>query len=104
MPAAPEAAPSFESQTAQLRRCIDELDAEIIRLFQRRAALSRQVGALRVASGGLRLALARERVILNRYADKLGPDGTDLALLVLRAGRGRLLAPAPDEGSEPWCK
>jgi chorismate mutase len=73
-----------------IRERIDEIDAELIRLWQERAALSRQVGATRVASGGTRLVLSREREILDRFRDALGADGTQLALLILRAGRGPL--------------
>ncbi|WP_213452802.1 chorismate mutase [Rhizomonospora bruguierae] len=73
-----------------MRERIDEIDAELIRLWQERASLSHQVGATRVASGGTRLVLSREREILDRFRDALGADGTQLALLILRAGRGPL--------------
>ncbi len=73
-----------------LRDRIDEIDTEIIRLWRERAELSHDVGATRVASGGTRLVLSREREILDRFRHELGPDGTQLALLILRAGRGRL--------------
>ena len=79
-----------DAHIASLRARIDEIDAEIIALWLERAALSREVGATRVASGGTRLVLAREREILTRCGDALGPDGTQLALLILRAGRGPL--------------
>ena len=46
--------------------------------------------ATRVASGGTRLVLAREKEILERFRGALGADGTQLALLLLRAGRGPL--------------
>jgi chorismate mutase len=75
---------------AQLRARIDEIDATIIALWQERAALSREVGATRVASGGTRLVLSREREILDRFRAALGVDGTQVALLLLRAGRGPL--------------
>lgn len=73
-----------------LRQRIDDIDAEIIRLWQERAALSREVGATRVASGGTRLVLSREREIVERFREALGADGTQIALLILRAGRGPL--------------
>jgi chorismate mutase len=73
-----------------MRRRIDEIDSAIIALWQERAALSRQVGATRVASGGTRLVLSREREILDRFREALGGDGTQLGLLILRAGRGPL--------------
>ncbi|MFC0531676.1 chorismate mutase [Phytohabitans kaempferiae] len=79
-----------DEDISQLRHEIDELDSKIIELWQRRAALSKQVGQLRLASGGPRLVLSREMVVIRRYTDELGPDGRDVALLVLRAGRGPL--------------
>ncbi|HEU5107140.1 MAG TPA: chorismate mutase [Micromonosporaceae bacterium] len=73
-----------------MRERLNDIDAQIIALWQERAAISQQVGATRVASGGTRLVLSREREILDRYRAALGTDGTQLALLVLRAGRGPL--------------
>ncbi len=73
-----------------MRERIDEIDNALIALWQERAALSQQVGATRVASGGTRLVLSREREILDRFRAALGADGTQLALLILRAGRGPL--------------
>ncbi|WP_425412473.1 chorismate mutase [Micromonospora mirobrigensis] len=73
-----------------IRERIDEIDRTMIALWQERAALSQQVGATRIASGGTRLVLSRERQILERFREALGADGTQLALLLLRAGRGPL--------------
>jgi chorismate mutase len=73
-----------------MRQRIDEIDNALIQLWQERAALSQQVGATRLASGGTRLVLSREREILDRFRAALGADGTQLALLILRAGRGPL--------------
>jgi chorismate mutase len=75
---------------AQLRDRIDEIDAALIALWKERAAISSEVGKTRVAAGGTRLVLAREREILDRFSRDLGADGTQLALLILRAGRGPL--------------
>jgi chorismate mutase len=74
----------------ELRKRIDEIDGQIIDLWLERAAASQEVGAARMASGGTRLVLSRERQIMERYRQSLGPDGTQVALLVLRAGRGPL--------------
>jgi chorismate mutase len=82
--------PAADTHIAGLRNRIDEIDAAIIRLWQERAGISQEVGRTRVASGGTRLVLAREREILDRFRAALGEDGTQLALLILRAGRGRL--------------
>ncbi len=79
-----------DTHIAGLRARIDEIDAAIIQLWQERAAISQEVGATRIASGGTRLVLSREREILDRFRTALGADGTQLALLILRAGRGPL--------------
>jgi chorismate mutase len=73
-----------------LRDRIDEIDNTIIQLWQERAELSARVGRARLAAGGTRLVLARERVIVERFRSALGADGTALALLILRSGRGPL--------------
>jgi chorismate mutase len=79
-----------DARIGDLRQRIDEIDATLIRLWQERAAISQEVGATRLASGGTRLVLSREREILDRFRTALGADGTQLALLILRAGRGPL--------------
>jgi chorismate mutase len=95
-PAAPAGAPTGTDEAAAaariraMRERLDEIDAALITLWQERARLSQQVGATRVASGGTRLVLSREREILERFRSALGADGTQLALLLLRAGRGPL--------------
>ena len=73
-----------------LRKRIDEIDDALIELWQERAAISAEVGRVRIASGGTRLVLSREREIVDRFREALGADGVQLALLILRAGRGRL--------------
>lgn len=83
-------APDAAERIVGMRQRIDEIDGALIALWQERAALSQQVGATRVASGGTRLVLSREREILDRFRNALGADGTQLALLILRAGRGPL--------------
>lgn len=83
-------APEAADRILAIRDRINEIDEALISLWQERAELSRQVGAVRIASGGTRLVLSREREIMERYRTALGADGTQLALLVLRAGRGPL--------------
>ncbi|GAB3175331.1 chorismate mutase [Micromonospora palomenae] len=82
--------PAAAARIAAIRERIDEIDRTLIGLWQERAELSQQVGATRMASGGTRLVLSREREILERFRQALGADGTQLALLLLRAGRGPL--------------
>jgi chorismate mutase len=84
---------SAETQTAadidELRLEIDRLDAEILAAVKRRAEVSRVIGKARMASGGTRLVHSREMKVIERYSE-LGPEGKDLAMLLLRLGRGRL--------------
>lgn len=80
------AAPSIDS----MRERIDEIDAALIELWLERAGLSHRIGERRLAAGCTRLALSREREIMDRFRAAIGADGTQLAMLVLRAGRGPL--------------
>jgi len=73
-----------------MRERIDEIDQAIIDLWLERANLSQRVGKTRMASGGTRLVLSREREIVERFREALGADGTQVALMILRAGRGPL--------------
>ncbi|MEU8042953.1 chorismate mutase [Micromonospora echinofusca] len=82
--------PAAAGRIVEIRERIDEIDRALIELWQERARLSQEVGVTRMASGGTRLVLSREREILERFRAALGADGTQLALLLLRAGRGPL--------------
>lgn len=88
-PTGADAAPAAD-EIREMRERIDEIDQAIIDLWQERARLSQQVGKTRMASGGTRLVLSREREIVERFRAALGPDGTQVALLLLRSGRGPL--------------
>jgi len=72
-----------------LRQEIDRLDAAILEAVKRRTEVSKIIGTARMASGGTRLVHSREMKVIERYSE-LGPDGKDLAMLLLRLGRGRL--------------
>ncbi|MFI5510385.1 chorismate mutase [Mycobacterium sp. NPDC051804] len=72
-----------------LRQEIDQLDATILEAVKRRTEVSKLIGKARMASGGTRLVHSREMKVIERYSE-LGPDGKDLAMLLLRLGRGRL--------------
>jgi chorismate mutase len=82
--------PAADERISALRGQIDDCDAEIIALVQRRLAVSREIGELRRAAGGTRLSLAREQQVLARFQAALGPDGAALGMMLLRQGRGRL--------------
>jgi chorismate mutase len=88
--AGPTAPDHPAERIGELRSAIDACDAEIVELVRRRLELSREIGALRAASGGTRLSLAREQQILSRFRTELGADGAALGMLLLRQGRGRL--------------
>lgn len=70
-----------------LRDEIDVLDQEILRLIQRRTQVSRMISSARLAAGGPRIVDDRERVVVDHFRD-LGQEGRELALLLLRLGRG----------------
>jgi chorismate mutase len=82
--------PLAAEEIKAMRERIDEIDQAIIDLWLERARLSQQVGKTRMASGGTRLVLSREREIVERFRSALGTDGTQVALMILRAGRGPL--------------
>lgn len=81
--------PADNESVEELRDEIDYLDEEILRLIKRRAEVSRKVGAARMAEGGTRIVYNREMDVLARYRE-LGPEGRELAMILLRLGRGRL--------------
>lgn len=76
-------------EIGELRTEIDRLDAEILRLVKRRTEVSKMIGATRMASGGTRIVVSREMDVLARYRE-LGPEGRQLAMVLLNLGRGRL--------------
>jgi chorismate mutase len=80
----------LDTLVSALRAQIDDLDDALLRLVQERRALSRRIQSARVAAGGVRVELSRERAVLGTYAQALGPDGTALATAVLRTCRGSL--------------
>ena len=73
-----------------LRKEIDRLDAEILAAVQRRTEVSKLIGKARMASGGTRLVHSREMKVIDRFIAAIGPEGKDLALILLRLGRGRM--------------
>jgi chorismate mutase len=78
-----------ERSIADMRLEIDEIDAELVRLIQRRSEISHAIGAARTAEGGTRIVYSREMKVLDRFA-ALGPAGTELGMLLLSLGRGQL--------------
>jgi len=72
-----------------LRTQIDEVDAELVSIVQRRIALSKQIQAVRMSHGGRRREHSRELRIVNTYVEGLGRGGSQLALTLLELCRGR---------------
>ncbi|WP_073869954.1 chorismate mutase [Mycobacterium paraffinicum] len=85
----PQTADAEQLSIDDLRHEIDRLDGEILAAVKRRTEVSQAIGKVRMASGGTRLVHSREMKVIERYSE-LGPDGKDLAILLLRLGRGRL--------------
>lgn len=81
--------PVDEAGIDDLRQEIDQIDRQLVELIQRRTAISHAIGASRQNLGGPRIVYSREMAILDRFRD-LGPAGTDLAMLLLSLGRGRM--------------
>jgi chorismate mutase len=73
-----------------LRTQIDAIDAGIARLVAERARLSARIQSARIAAGGVRVELGRERLVLDGYRGTLGDDGVALGNAVLRVCRGPL--------------
>ncbi|GAA4865557.1 chorismate mutase [Actinomycetospora straminea] len=82
-------APATADEIPSLREEIDAIDAELLRLVKRRSEISQRIGLARMAAGGPRIVYNREMQVLARFRD-LGTEGRELAMLLLRLGRGRL--------------
>ncbi|MBB0246662.1 chorismate mutase [Streptomyces alkaliphilus] len=82
--------PAAAGEIGDARRVIDDLDERIIGLIRERMGISERIQRARIASGGRRVHLAREMEVLRHYGDALGRPGTDLAMIMLELGRGRI--------------
>ena len=82
-------APATAEEIPALREEIDAIDAELLRLVHRRSEISQRIGLARMAAGGPRIVYNREMQVLARFRG-LGSEGRELAMLLLRLGRGRL--------------
>ena len=83
------AVPVDQAGIDALRVEIDAIDAELVRLIQQRTACSHAIGAARKQLGGTRIVYSREMQVLQRFR-VLGSAGTDLGMMLLAMGRGRL--------------
>jgi len=82
-------APATADEIPALREEIDAIDADLLRLVKRRSEISQRIGLARMAAGGPRIVYNREMQVLARFRE-LGTEGRELAMLLLRLGRGRL--------------
>ncbi|MET0864328.1 MAG: chorismate mutase [Nakamurella sp.] len=81
--------PTDQAGIDKLRLEIDALDAELVKLILHRTAVSHAIGMARKTLGGPKIVYSREMAILERFR-ALGPAGTDLAMMLLAMGRGKL--------------
>jgi chorismate mutase len=81
--------PADQDGIDKLRVEIDAIDAELVRLILHRTAISHAIGTARKTLGGPKIVYSREMAILERFR-ALGPAGTDLGMLLLAMGRGKL--------------
>ncbi|MGB9377783.1 MAG: chorismate mutase [Mycobacteriales bacterium] len=84
----PDERDDLDTLVSTLRSRIDELDRNLLSQLEQRRELSRRIQAARVAAGGVRIELSREREVLDVYAAALGREGAALATVVLRTCRG----------------
>jgi chorismate mutase len=87
----PEEVPVPDSQEGidELRVEIDGIDARLVELILRRTAISHAIGRARKSLGGPKIVYSREMAVLERFR-ALGPAGTDLGMMLLAMGRGKL--------------
>jgi chorismate mutase len=90
VPATGAATAEADALIAARRQRIDDLDERIIALVRERMAVSGEIQAARIGSGGRRVHLARELQVLRTYGDALGGrPGTAVAMTLLELCRGR---------------
>ncbi len=80
----------LDTLVTALRARIDDLDRMVVDIVAERRVLSRRIQEARVAAGGVRVELSRERDILEAYSASIGSEGVALATAVLRTCRGKL--------------
>lgn len=90
VPATGAGSAEADALIAARRQRIDDLDERIIALVRERMAVSGEIQAARIGSGGRRVHLARELQVLRTYGDALGGrPGTAVAMTLLELCRGR---------------
>ena len=79
-----------DAEIQQYREEINRLDQVILDAIKQRTAISQAIGKIRTSAGGTKLVHTREVAIINQFREELGPEGPELAQILLRMGRGRL--------------
>ena len=82
--------PLSDAEIQQYREAINRLDQVILDAIKQRTAISQAIGKIRTSAGGTKLVYTREVAIINQFREELGPEGPELAQILLRMGRGRL--------------
>ncbi|MDC0770204.1 aminotransferase class V-fold PLP-dependent enzyme [Streptomyces sp. HD] len=77
-----------QARIGRQRALIDALDNDLMNLLSARDGVSRSIRVSRLHGGMPRTDLAREREVVERFHDRLGPNGTRLALELLRMSQG----------------
>ncbi|MEU6350881.1 aminotransferase class V-fold PLP-dependent enzyme [Streptomyces sp. NPDC047072] len=80
--------PRAAAQIVRQRALIDALDDDLMGIVTARGGVSRGIRRSRTEGALSRTDLAREREVVERFHDRLGQDGTRLALELLRMCKG----------------
>lgn len=80
---------------------LDHVDSTLCDVWLIRAVLAQQLADDRAAQGQPYLDLPRETRVYKAWRRRLGPDGTRIAHLLLRAGRRGVLGAPPSESNDP---
>jgi hypothetical protein len=91
MRALPDARPGADPGGDDILQAdLDRRDEELVLLIEERVALARMIGDLRQAGGGCRFGHRLELATVARFL-RLGPLGTEMALLLVRLSRTKAL-------------
>jgi chorismate mutase len=71
------------------RSQMDEIDAAIGELINRRRVLSTSIQRARMGQGDSRISHSRENQVISSYSDRLGKPGVAISLAILELCRGR---------------
>lgn len=87
------------SKLEELRQSIDQIDQELVRLFERRMAVTHEVGEYKQANGIPVLDAAREREVLAKKLNLI--SNPDLQADVVQLYENIMASAAASSGA--WC-